>query len=267
MSNKKSSPLKLEPISTALAVGNLISSGVQIFSGIQARRDEKKRLAELNKKIDDQIEQFKAMDFRLQNPYEDISVSTRGQELAQQQYSQNLGDTFETLKDIGGGAGTASLATAIARQGAAAAQKAQAVTEQRELDLQMKQSAAQSDIDQRTQQMNISRASTLLQSDMLRGQASELALAQANEQIMGGVGNALSSAAQFGLENPDLFKSTTADNVNNTAGGTAMFPQTSGSYKYNQESGQFEYVDESQPTGFSMDLVDKSKYPNLFGNG
>ena len=204
--NKKSSPMKLEPISTGLAALSLISGGVKLFQGISQRKKAKEDFEKYEDNLEKNIEAYKAMDFRLQNPYEDIDVSTKGQELAQQQYSQSLANTLEGLKAAGGGAGAASLATAISRQAAGVTQKAQAVTEERELAAQQLAKQTQLQLDQIQQQQELNRASTLTRMNLMRTYGAQSGLVEANEMITGGIGDAISGLTEFGLENPDLFK-------------------------------------------------------------
>lgn len=199
MANKKQSPMKLAPLA-AMAIVSGVKAGVDIFSGFAAKRKAQADLAKQQKELDKRMASYENFDFRIQNPYEDLTVSTEGQRLANEQMTQQSADTLQSLKAGTTGAGAASLATAISRQGAANARAAQASTAQQEARNQQLTMGAQGAIDQNVKQANFGRTETLAALSQQNVATSQTMLNDANEQITSGVGDLLGSVTSFATQ-------------------------------------------------------------------
>ena len=210
MSKNKKSPLKFVDPMTAMLV---ISAGKGIYDmisgGIKSSRARKdKELAQ--EAYDIRKQAYEDFDFNIQNPYEDIDLSTKAQEIAQESQSQQLATTLQSLKAGAGTSGSAALATSIARASAAAGQKAQAVTEQREMQMQERAAKAQLSIDASERQFELSRMSNLMKSDMNALMAAQQAQAAGQQQFAQGVGGLAAAGLQYGMEG-GFTRSTDAD--------------------------------------------------------
>ena len=199
MVNKKESPMKLAPLA-AMAIVSGVKAGVDIFSGFAAKRKAQKDLKKQQAELDKRMSAYENFDFRIQNPYEDLTVSTEGQKLANEQMTQQSANTLQSLKAGTTGAGAASLATAISRQGAANARAAQASTAQQEARNQQLTMGAQGSIDQNVKQANFGRTETLAALSQQNVATSQTMLNDANAQITGGVGDLLGSVTSFAAQ-------------------------------------------------------------------
>ena len=200
MSKNKKSPLKFADPMTAMLV---LSAGKGIYDmisgGIKSSRARKdKELAQ--EAYDIRKQAYEDFDFNIQNPYEDIDLSTKAQEIAQESQSQQLATTLQSLKAGAGTSGSAALATSIARASAAAGQKAQAVTEQREMQMQERAAKAQLSIDASERQFELSRMSNLMKSDMNALMAAQQAQAAGQQQFAQGLGGLAAAGLQYGME-------------------------------------------------------------------
>jgi len=200
MSKNKKSPLKLADPMTAMLV---LSAGKGIYDMISggiksSRAKEDKELAQ--EAYDIRKQAYEDFDFNIQNPYEDIDLSTKAQEIAQESQSQQLATTLQSLKAGAGTSGSAALATSIARASAAAGQKAQAVTEQREMQMQERAAKAQLSIDASERQFELSRMSNLMKSDMNTLMAAQQAQAAGQQQFAQGLGGLAAAGLQYGME-------------------------------------------------------------------
>ena len=196
MVNKKESPMKLAPLA-AMAIVSGVKAGVDIFSGFAAKRKAQKDLKKQQAELDKSMSAYENFDFRIQNPYEDLTVSTEGQKLANEQMTQQSANTLQSLKAGTTGAGAASLATAISRQGASNARAAQASTANQEAANQRLAAGAQEQIDQNVKQQNFGRTETLAALSQQNVATSQGMLNDANAQITGGVGDLLGSVTSF----------------------------------------------------------------------
>ena len=200
MSDNKKSPLKfIDPMTAMLVISvgkgiyDMVSGGIK---SSKARKD--KKLAQ--EAYDIRKQAYEDFDFNIQNPYEDIDLSTKAQELAQNEQSQQLANTLQSLKAGAGSSGGAALATSIARASAAAGQRAQAVTEQREMQMQQVAAQAQLEIDATQRQFELSRMSNLMKSDMNALLAAQQAQAAGQQQFAEGIGGVAAAGLQYGME-------------------------------------------------------------------
>ena len=196
MAENKKSPMKLGP-AAALALAQGIKAGVQIFQGFQQRNIAKGALEDAETLADNRMRSYENFDFRIQNPYEDLTASTEAQQLANQQQAQQQANTLARLQQGATGAGAASLATAIARQGAKQAQAAQALTAKQEAANQRLAAGAQLKIDAAVNAKE-QRRQEVLTSLALQDQAvQQKLLNEANEAITGGVGDAAAAVIEY----------------------------------------------------------------------
>lgn len=133
---------------------------------------------------------YENMQFQTTNPYEDVTVNLQAAEFQRQQQAQEQADILAGLQTAAGGAGAASLATAMARQSQAKQQQIAADIGQQELVIQ--QAAARAEIrnQEAKRQFEIGRMETLLGMDMaaITGeQQARLAAQQQKTDILGGV--------------------------------------------------------------------------------
>ena len=204
MAENKKSPMKLGP-AAALALAQGIKAGVQIFQGFQQRADAKDALKDAETLAENRMRSYENFDFRIQNPYEDLTASTEAQQLANQQQAQQQANTLARLQQGATGAGAASLATAIARQGAKQAQAAQALTAKQEAANQRLAAGAQLKIDAAVNAKE-QRRQEVLTSLALQDQAvQQQLLNEANAAITGGVGDAAAAVVEYagGVEPKD----------------------------------------------------------------
>ena len=196
MAENKKSPMKLGP-AAALALAQGTQAGVQIFQGFQQRNNIKDDLNEAKTLADNRMRSYENFDFRIQNPYEDLTASTEAQALANQQQAQNQANILARVSQGATGAGAASLATAIARQGVKQAQAAQALTAKQEAANQRLAAGAQMKIDA-TVNAREQRRQEVLTSLALQDQAiQQQLLNDANKDITGGVGNLLAAGIEY----------------------------------------------------------------------
>ena len=133
---------------------------------------------------------YENMQFETTNPYEDVTVNLQAAEFQRQQQAQEQADILAGLQTAAGGAGAASLATAMARQSQMKQQQIAADIGRQEMIIQ--QAAAQAELaeQQAKREFEIGRMETLLGMDMAAvtgEQQARLAAQQQNTGIMGGV--------------------------------------------------------------------------------
>ena len=215
MAENKKSPMKLGP-AAALALAQGIKAGVQIFQGFQQRADAKGALEDAKTLAENRMRSYENFDFRIQNPYEDLTASTEAQQLANQQQAQQQANTLARLQQGATGAGAASLATAIARQGAKQAQAAQALTAKQEAANQRLAAGAQLKIDSAVNAKEQRRQETLTSLALQDQAVQQKLLNDANTAITGGVGNLLAAGVEYagGVEPKDKEQELDDETVN-----------------------------------------------------
>ena len=118
---------------------------------------------------------YENMQFETTNPYEDVTVNLQAAEFQRQQQAQEQADILAGLQTAAGGAGAASLATAMARQSQAKQQQIAADIGKQELAI--KQAAAQAEMrnQEAKRRFEIGRMETMLGISMGRVTAEEQA--------------------------------------------------------------------------------------------
>ena len=141
---KKDSPYKAIPLALGIMMG--VSSLVSIVGGVSQMsqaRAARERARRLDAELAEQQDQMRKFDFRVQNPYEDIDVTTKAQQVAQDAQTQQARDILGTLAPTATMGSTAALATSIAKQGSAQASKLAGQMSQAEFKLQQQSAKAQ----------------------------------------------------------------------------------------------------------------------------
>ena len=181
---KKGSPYKMPlAIGIMMAVSALASMGMgysQMRQGSKAR----KRAQILDKELENQQDAMSKFDFRVQNPYEDIDVTTKAQKVAQDAQTQQARDILGTLAPTASMGSTAALATSIAKQGSAQASKLAGKMSQAEFKLQQQAAKAQLAIDQSVKQQEFNRDAAIMNMQMYRAAGEYGAAAALSQQGM-----------------------------------------------------------------------------------
>ena len=178
--------------------------------------------------------------------------------------TQQSANTLQSLKAGTTGAGAASLATAISRQGASNARAAQASTANQEAANQRLAAGAQGRIDQNVKQQNFGRTETLAALSQQNVATSQGMLNDANAQITGGVGDLLGSVTSFASQGGfgGGEKTMTDPVVGNIDGDAA-------DVAYNTRSGQTfgmdnpNMIDKKGPLYNNMTFQDLNEDPNF----
>lgn len=212
---KKRSPNKYAQV--AMLVLTAAKFGYDLYKGIKAKNEAEDNLKTQEDLLSQRRDDIENHDFRIQNPYEDIDVTTKAGELIKDQNAQTVADTLARLAPNVGGSGAAALATAVARSSQEAAQKRQAALEKVEIQLKQKAAGAQMAIDS-----SVNRSEYQRTGDMFNLQAMDTASAQAeanaaNQQLQDAISSGVTSLTQaFGGEFGDVFKrkpNTSLDNI------------------------------------------------------
>jgi len=193
---KKSSPNK-ELMTAVMIAATLYQVGSSIANN-KRRKDAEARANALDAELENQMQAMRDYDFRVQNPYEDVDVTTKAQEVAANQQTQQAADILARLAPIAGAGATASLATAIAKQGSVEASKLQGKMEQQEFQLQQRAAGAQLAIDRGVKQQEFNRDAALMNMQMYRAAGEYAQAAQygqaAREDLRGAIKTGIKAA-------------------------------------------------------------------------
>ena len=165
---EKNSPYKM-PVTLGIIMG--ISALASIGMGASQMRQGNKarqRGQILDKELQNQQDAMSKFDFRVQNPYEDIDVTTKAQKVAQDAQTQQARDILGALAPTASMGSTAALATSIAKQGSAQAAKLAGQMSQAEFKLQQQSAKAQQAIDQSTKTQEFNRDAAIMNMQMYR---------------------------------------------------------------------------------------------------
>ena len=194
---------------TAGVIGGAVSGVAGILGGIIGGRKRRQEQRAAKAELANQMADFKNFEFEnafanLENPYEDLRVSTEAAEFQSQQQQQGLANTLDKLRQSGGGLGAAAVAQALAGQASQNQQKIAA-------DIARQEAANQAMAAQGTAQMQMAEAkgammvqgqefnreSTLLGMSQQRLAAADAARAQATQSLFGGIGSLAGAAVGF----------------------------------------------------------------------
>lgn len=199
MKNKKtysgSSPLKLAPIIPFLAT--TIPAAVNFFGSMSARKKAKADAEKYGALGDEYLKKYEEFDPRVQNPYEDLTVNRQEAEFIREQQEQASADTLYNLKGAAGGAGIASLATAMSRQGAMNAQRAAASIGKQERQNQLLEKQFAGTEDRRVKTFNQQRIQNVGSMYMGKAGVAEQAQAAATQQMYSAVGDIAGGLTSF----------------------------------------------------------------------
>lgn len=198
----------MDPISlVAAAVPSIVSGIGSLFGGRKRRRRERAAKNQYNQAIN----QYKNFEFEnafagLENPFEDLRVSTEAAEFQSQQVQQGLAQSLDALRGGGGGTGAAAIAQAMAQQQARTQQQIAADISKQEVanerlaaqaTLRMQQMEAQGDM--AVQQQEFARESTLLGMSQQELAGARKARAEATSALGGMFGGIATAGIGAGL--------------------------------------------------------------------
>lgn len=198
----------MDPISlVAAAVPSIVSGIGSLFGGRKRRRRERAAQNQYNQAIN----QYKNFEFEnafagLENPFEDLRVSTEAAEFQSQQVQQGLAQSLDALRGGGGGTGAAAIAQAMAQQQARTQQQIAADISKQEVanerlaaqaTLRMQQMEAQGDM--AVQQQEFGRESTLLGMSQQELAGARKARAEATSALGGMFGGIATAGIGAGL--------------------------------------------------------------------
>jgi hypothetical protein len=177
-----------------------------IIGGRKRRQEQRAAQAQLNQRMG----AYESFDFQnayagMENPFEDLRVSTEAAEFQSQQQQQGLANTLDALRGAGGGLGAAAVAQSLSMQQAQNQQQIAASIAEQEVaneraaaqgQLQMQMQEAQGAM--QVQGMEFDRTGTLLGMAEQRSQRADLARQQATQSMLSGFGDLAGAAASFG---------------------------------------------------------------------
>ena len=213
----KLSGLSMQDTASAFEKANIIGGAVSglggIISGLVGGRARRREQRQAKKQYNQMMADYKAFEFEnaylnLENPFEDLRVSTEAAEFQAQQNQQSLAQSLEALRSGGGGVGAAALAQSLANVQAQQTQRIAADIARQEAANEMAAAEGTAQI-QRLQAMGemtiqgkeFERTETLLGMAQQRKAAADAARQQATASLIGGIGS-LAGAAIGAAELP-----------------------------------------------------------------
>jgi hypothetical protein len=171
-------------------VGGLGGIAMGIIGSGARKKEQKAATAAYEQSLADYKNfQFENAYADIENPFEDLRVSTEAAEFQAQQQEQNLAKTLDALRSSGGGAGAASVAQALAQSQARAG-------------FQGKLNILEAEGAEGLEQKEYGRTFTTLGMDQQRKAAADLARQQATASIVGGIADVVAPAASIAMGNP-----------------------------------------------------------------
>jgi hypothetical protein len=203
-----------------MALGSIIKAGAALIPGITkgigalfGGRKRRRRERAARSEFQNQMNQYKNFEFTntyadIENPLEDLRVSTEAAEFQSQQVQQGLAQSLDALRGAGGGTGAAAIAQAMAQQQARTQQQIaadiskQEVTNERiaaQAELQLGLQKAKGD--DLVQQREFGRQSTLLGMSQQELASATEARAKATSALTEGLGTAALGAFGYSALN------------------------------------------------------------------
>tara|TARA_Y100000004_G_scaffold73905_1_gene83012 strand:+ start:399 stop:1103 length:705 start_codon:yes stop_codon:yes gene_type:complete len=192
----------------------LIGAGLQIGSGLLARRGKAERLQEI-RDARDEYDTRKAdyMSLDTSNPYnnmenvfDDLRVNTQQADFQAEQIQQQQANILGSLQGAAGGSGIAALAQTLANQGTQATRQASISLGQQEQANQMARLQEESRLQNLQRQGDVysrslikDRTETLLGMSQTRLRDARAAEQRSMDRLVGGVGAAAGGLMQAGL--------------------------------------------------------------------
>jgi hypothetical protein len=191
-------------------VGGLGGIAMGIIGSGARKREQKAATAAYEQSLADYKNfQFENAYADIENPFEDLRVSTEAAEFQAQQQEQNLAQTLDALRSAGGGAGAASVAQALAQSQARQTQQIaadiamdEAANEAARAGFQGKLNILEAAGAEDLEQKEYGRTFTTLGMDQQRKAAADLARQQATAKIVGGIADVGAAAASIAMGNP-----------------------------------------------------------------
>ena len=217
----KMSPFKFWQALASPAGLSVIGGALGAFGGMKASRRARAEQGRARTAMDASRQRWMEQDLsnpyaNMENVYEDLTVNQQAAQFQSQQAAQSRADILSGLQGAAGGAGVAGLAQAMAQQGTIQAQQASASIGQQESMNQRLRAQGAAGVQQYErygasleQSMRQERASTLYGMDMQRLTAANEARANAQQQIMSGLGSMAGGVAAMG--HAGVFDKTTPD--------------------------------------------------------
>ncbi len=186
---------------TGQGIGGLGGIAMGII-GSKARKDEQKAAKNA---YEQSLADYKSFEFEnayanIENPFEDIRVSTEAAEFQVQQQQQGLAQTLDALRSSGGGAGAAALAQALSQAQSMQTQRIAGDIARQEAANESARASAQSQLNvlaaqgaEKVEGREYGRTTTILGMDQRRKAAADLARQQATASIVGGISDVVSS--------------------------------------------------------------------------
>lgn len=191
-------------------VGGLAGIAMGIIGSGARKREQKAATAAYEQSLADYKNfQFENAYADIENPFEDLRVSTEAAEFQAQQNQQGLAQTLDALRSSGGGAGAAAVAQALAQSQARQTQQIAADIARQEVanegaraSFQGQLNIAEAEGAEGLEEKEYGRTVTTLGMDQQRKEAADLARQQATQSIIGGIADVGSAAASIAMGNP-----------------------------------------------------------------
>jgi len=206
----------------------LIGAGLQIGSGLLARRGKAERLQEI-RDARDEYDTRKAdyMSLDTSNPYnnmenvfDDLRVNTQQADFQAEQIQQQQANILGNLQGAAGGSGIAALAQTLANQGTQATRQASISLGQQEQANQMARLQEESRLQNLQRQGDVysrslikDRTETLLGMSQTRLRDARAAEQRSMDRLVGGVGAAAGGLMQAGLSDKNINNGTFLEQI------------------------------------------------------
>ena len=211
------SSLSLQDFASSYEKANIIGGAVSglggIISGLVGGRARRKEQRQAKEQYNQMMADYKNFQFEnaylnVENPFEDLRVSTEAAEFQAQQQQQGLAQTLDALRAGGGGVGAAALAQSLANVQAQQTQriagdiaKQEAANERLAAEAEYRRQTAIAKAGMEIQGEEFERTETMLGMAQQRKAAADFARQQATASLVGGIGS-LAGAAIGGIGLP-----------------------------------------------------------------
>ena len=201
-------PSTFEKANIAIGAASGLAGIAAGIIGTGERRREQRRAKQ---EYEQMMGEYKNFEFQnayldLENPFEDLRVSTEAAEFQAQQNQQALAQSLDALRSGGGGVGAAALAQSLANVQAQQTQRIAADISRQEVENEKMAAAGQAQIQQlqaqgqmAVQSMEFDRTETLLGMSQQRKAAADAARQQATASLIGGIGSVAGAALSAGM--------------------------------------------------------------------
>jgi len=197
---KQASPAGVATSGLGAGIG-MLAGATKFFMSLHGRKDRIREQKRAKAQLKQQMSDYKAVDTsnpyaNMQNTMEDLTVNQQQAQFQAQQGQQQRANIMQNMQGAAGGSGIAALAQAMANQGQLATQQASASIGQQEATNQKlaAQQAASIQLqerkgDERSQDLEMQKTSTLLGMAQQRVGAANQARAEAKAAQMSAIGD------------------------------------------------------------------------------